>query len=167
MTGRTAPRPRRRGTLYVSPNGTRRRGRHAVRPDDAHLGDHPHRRRRDDLPARRDLQPAPQTVTIAPGNNGTSSARKNLSAYPGETPVLNFSAQTEDSANRGLALNGNYWHIYGLVVERAGDNGIFVGGSNNIIERTVTRFNRDSGPADLAGSPRAPRRASGRPTTSS
>ncbi|HUR02242.1 MAG TPA: carbohydrate-binding protein, partial [Nonomuraea sp.] len=86
-----------------------------------------------------------QTVTIAPGNNGTSSARKNLSAYPGETPVLNFSAMSEDSANRGLALNGSYWHLYGIVVEHAGDNGIFVGGSNNIIERTVTRFNRDSG----------------------
>ncbi len=86
-----------------------------------------------------------QTVTIAPGNNGTSSARKNLYAYPGETPVLNFAAQTEDSANRGLALNGSFWHIYGLIVERAGDNGIFIGGSDNIVERTVTRFNRDSG----------------------
>jgi len=86
-----------------------------------------------------------QTITIAAGNDGTSSARKNLSAYPGETPVLNFSAMTEDPANRGLALNGSFWHVTGLVVERAGDNGIFVGGSNNIIERTVTRFNRDSG----------------------
>ncbi|MEV6880295.1 carbohydrate-binding protein [Amycolatopsis sp. NPDC051128] len=86
-----------------------------------------------------------QTVTIAPGNNGTSSARKNLSAYPGETPVLNFSAMTEDPANRGLALNGSYWRVSGLVVQRAGDNGIFVGGSNNIVERVVTRFNRDSG----------------------
>jgi 3-keto-disaccharide hydrolase len=85
------------------------------------------------------------TITIAAGNNGTSSARKTLSAYPGEVPVLNFSAQAEDPANRGLALNGNYWHLYGVVVEHAGDNGIFVGGSNNIIERTVTRFNHDTG----------------------
>ncbi|MFF5077150.1 family 16 glycoside hydrolase [Actinoplanes sp. NPDC000266] len=86
-----------------------------------------------------------QTVTIAPGNNGTSSARKLLTAYPGEVPVLNFAAQAEDPANRGLAVNGNYWHVRGIVVERAGDNGIFVGGSNNIFERTITRFNRDSG----------------------
>jgi len=85
------------------------------------------------------------TVTIAPGNDGTASARKTLSAYPGETPVLNFSAMAEDPANRGLAVNANYWRVYGIVVERAGDNGIFVGGSNNIIERTITRFNRDSG----------------------
>jgi len=86
-----------------------------------------------------------QTVTIGPDNNGTASARKNLSAYQGETPVLNFSAMAEADANRGLAVNGSYWHLYGVVVQRAGDNGIFVGGSNNIIERTVTRFNRDSG----------------------
>ncbi|MDX3227954.1 right-handed parallel beta-helix repeat-containing protein [Streptomyces sp. ME19-01-6] len=86
-----------------------------------------------------------QTVTIPPGNDGTSSARKELSAYPGETPVLNFSAMSEDPANRGLAVNGSFWHIYDITVERAGDNGIFVGGSNNIIERTVTRFNHDTG----------------------
>jgi hypothetical protein len=86
-----------------------------------------------------------QTVTIAPGNNGTSSARKNISAYPGEKPVLNFSAMAEDPANRGLAVNGNYWHVTGIVVQYAGDNGIFVGGSNNIIERVETRFNHDSG----------------------
>ncbi|WP_432994025.1 family 16 glycoside hydrolase [Dactylosporangium sp. CA-233914] len=85
------------------------------------------------------------TITIAVGNNGTSSAMKNITAYPGETPVLNFSAQSEDPANRGLAVNGNYWHITGIVVERAGDNGIFIGGNNNVIERVVTRFNRDSG----------------------
>ncbi|MFI8190804.1 carbohydrate-binding protein [Streptomyces sp. NPDC085946] len=86
-----------------------------------------------------------QTVTIAADNSGTSAARKTLAAYPGETPVLNFSAQTEDPANRGLAVNGSYWHVKGIVVERAGDNGIFVGGSNNVFERTVTRFNRDTG----------------------
>jgi hypothetical protein len=85
------------------------------------------------------------TVTIPVGKNGTSAARTTLAAYPGETPVLNFSAQTESSANRGLQLNASYWHIRGLVVERAGDNGIYVGGSNNVIERTVTRFNRDTG----------------------
>jgi hypothetical protein len=86
-----------------------------------------------------------ELITIAPGNNGTASARKELSAYPGETPVLNFSAMAEDPANRGLTVNGNFWRIYGVVVEHAGDNGIFIGGSNNIVERTVTRFNRDSG----------------------
>lgn len=86
-----------------------------------------------------------QTVTIPQGNDGTSAARKTLAAYPGETPVLDFSGQSEDPANRGLAVNGSYWHVKGVVVQRAGDNGIFVGGSNNVFERTVTRFNRDTG----------------------
>ncbi len=85
------------------------------------------------------------TVTVAPGNNGTAAARKTIAAYPGETPVLDFSAMAEASSNRGLALNGNHWHVKGLIVQRAGDNGIYVGGSDNVIERTVTRFNRDTG----------------------
>ncbi|WP_460067867.1 carbohydrate-binding protein [Streptomyces sp. YKOK-I1] len=85
------------------------------------------------------------TVTIPQTNNGTSAARTTLSAYPGETPVLNFSAQSESSSNRGLQLFGSYWKVYGVVVERAGDNGIYVGGSHNVIERTVTRYNRDTG----------------------
>ncbi|MFB4420553.1 right-handed parallel beta-helix repeat-containing protein [Streptomyces sp. QL37] len=86
-----------------------------------------------------------ETVTIPPGNDGTSSARTTLAAYPGETPVLDFSAMSEDPANRGLAVNGAYWHVDGIIVEHAGDNGIFVGGSNNVIEHVVTRFNHDSG----------------------
>ncbi|MFI6120919.1 right-handed parallel beta-helix repeat-containing protein [Streptomyces sp. NPDC051064] len=86
-----------------------------------------------------------ETVTIPPGNDGTSSARTTLAAYPDETPVLNFAAMSEDPANRGLAVNGAYWHIDGIIVEHAGDNGIFVGGSDNVIEHVVTRFNHDSG----------------------
>ncbi len=85
------------------------------------------------------------TITIPEGNNGASGNLKTLSAYAGETPILNFSVQTELSTNRGLQLYGNYWHIQGLIVERAGDNGIFVGGSHNVIERCTTRYNRDSG----------------------
>ncbi|WP_030440074.1 cellulose-binding protein [Actinoplanes subtropicus] len=85
------------------------------------------------------------TVTIAAGDNGAAGALKTLSAYPGETPVLDFSAQSENSANRGLQLMGNYWHVYGITVQHAGDNGIFIGGSSNIVERVVTAFNRDSG----------------------
>jgi hypothetical protein len=85
------------------------------------------------------------TVTVPAGTDGTSGARTTLSAYPGETPVLDFSAQSESSSNRGLQLNASYWHVYGLVVQHAGDNGIYVGGSNNVIERTVTAYNRDTG----------------------
>ncbi|RPE42291.1 hypothetical protein EDD90_5416 [Streptomyces sp. Ag109_O5-1] len=85
------------------------------------------------------------TVTIPAGSNGTSGALTTLSAYPGETPVLDFSAQSESSSNRGVQLFANYWHLYGLTVEHAGDNGIYVGGSNNVVERVVTAYNRDTG----------------------
>ncbi|MGP4115501.1 right-handed parallel beta-helix repeat-containing protein [Streptomyces sp. 4N509B] len=85
-----------------------------------------------------------ETVVIE-GSDGTADARTTLSAYPGETPVLNFSAQAEDPANRGLALVASYWHLHGIVVEHAGDNGILVAGHHNVVERTVTRFNRDTG----------------------
>jgi hypothetical protein len=84
-------------------------------------------------------------VVIERGNDGTAGARKQLFAYPGETPILNFSAMAEDSANRGLTVNGSCWHVKGLVVEWAGDNGIFIGGSYNTIERCITRYNRDTG----------------------
>lgn len=85
------------------------------------------------------------TITIPAGSDGTSAARTTLTAYNGETPVLNFSSQTESSSNRGLQLYANYWHVYGLTVEHAGDNGIYVGGSDNVIERTVTAYNHDTG----------------------
>jgi fibronectin type 3 domain-containing protein len=85
------------------------------------------------------------TITIARGNNGTASQQKNLFAFGSERPVLNFSAQTFDSANRGVQLNGFFWHFRGLEITGAGDNGLFIGGNNNTIERCVTHHNRDSG----------------------
>jgi pectate disaccharide-lyase len=84
-------------------------------------------------------------ITVARGNDGTAVAPKHIYAYAGETPVLNFSAQAELSNNRGLTLNGHHWHVKGIIVEGAGDNGIFIGGNNNTVEKCVTRRNRDTG----------------------
>ena len=86
-----------------------------------------------------------ETVHIEPGNDGLANDRTELFAYPGETPVLDFSAQSEDSSNRGIAMGGDWWHFYGIIVENAGDNGILLGGDHNIIERVVTRYNADTG----------------------
>jgi hypothetical protein len=85
------------------------------------------------------------TITIARGNNGTASQPKNIFAFSGERPILNFSAQAFNSSNRGLQLNGFFWHLRGLEVMGAGDNGLFIGGNNNTIELCVTHHNRDSG----------------------
>src|SRR6266508_3002075 len=85
------------------------------------------------------------TITIARGNNGTASQPKNLFACGSERPVLNFSAQSFSSSNRGIQLNGFFWHFRVLCVMGACDNGIFIVGNNNTIERCVTHDNRDSG----------------------
>lgn len=85
------------------------------------------------------------TITIQRGNDGSSSARKNIFAYGSEKPVLNFSSQAFGSSNRGLQIFGNYWHVRGIQVTGAGDNGIFIGGSYNIIENCITNANRDTG----------------------
>ncbi|MBO2008207.1 InlB B-repeat-containing protein [Hymenobacter negativus] len=82
-------------------------------------------------------------VTIAYGNNGTTGKR--IEAYQGQVPVLNFSGQATANANRGFTVNGNKWYIKGLIVERAGDNGIYVGGSFCTFELCTTRYNKDSG----------------------
>ncbi|CAG7614187.1 cellulose-binding domain-containing protein [Actinacidiphila bryophytorum] len=84
-------------------------------------------------------------IEIQTGNSGSSGALKEISAYPGEKPVLDFSGEDAASSDRGIQLNGNYWHLYGLTVQHAADNGIFVGGSNNVVERVVTAYNRDTG----------------------
>lgn len=74
--------------------------------------------------------------TIRLSAAGTNDAKINLRKYPlDETrPRLDFSAMAENSSNRGLMLSGNHWHIYGIDVFKAGDNCMFVSGSNNTIE---------------------------------
>ncbi len=86
-----------------------------------------------------------KTILIAEGNNGTSSAMKKIVAYGNDKPVLDFSAMSEDSSNRGVVLAANYWHIKGITIKGAGDNGMLLAGSNNIIEACTFTENRDSG----------------------
>ena len=90
------------------------------------------------------------TTTISVSKSGTSSARCYLIAYPGERALLDFSAMTVNSGNRGVNLKGSYWHIRGLDIKGAGDNGMIVSGSNNIIEFCSFFENRDTG-LQLAG----------------
>ncbi|MEO2064849.1 MAG: glycosyl hydrolase family 28 protein [Christiangramia sp.] len=51
-----------------------------------------------------------------------------------ERPLLDFSALTEDSSHQGIVLKADNWHIRGLRVFKAGDNGMQVRGNNNVIE---------------------------------
>lgn len=85
------------------------------------------------------------TILIADTNNGTASANKNITAYSGEVPVLDFSGQSIADANRGFVLDGDYWHITGLTISGAGDNGMLLSGNNNTIEKCIFTKNHDSG----------------------
>jgi len=87
------------------------------------------------------------TSTLGLSQDGSESDPILLSAYPldDERPLLDFSAMAEDSGNRGLSLSGDYWHVYGVDVLGAGDNGMFVGGSHNTIEYATFSECADTG----------------------
>ena len=83
------------------------------------------------------------TGTINISRSGTSTNRYYLLSYPGERPLLNFS--TEPYGSRGIRVSGSYWHIKGFDITRAGDNGMNMSGSNNIIEFCSFSENYDTG----------------------
>lgn len=83
------------------------------------------------------------TITIAESNSGKEGQYKTLSAYPGAEVVLDFSKQA--FGKRGIALEGSYWHFYGITICNAGDNGMILAGDYNIIEMCVFDGNKDTG----------------------
>ncbi len=83
------------------------------------------------------------TVTIS--RSGLTNARYHLLAYPGERPLLNCSGQATSGTNRGIYHKGNYWYIRGLDIKGAGDNGMIITGSHNIVEHCSFFENRDTG----------------------
>lgn len=85
------------------------------------------------------------SIIIADTNNGTSSANKNVVAYGTEVPVIDFSSQAVADANRGVVLDGDYWHFTGITISSAGDNGMLLSGNNNTIEKCIFSKNHDSG----------------------
>ena len=86
-----------------------------------------------------------KTITIKKENSGEDGNYKSLSAYPGARVVIDFSAQVCDSGNRGIILDADYWHIYGITISGAGDNGMLLAGSHNIIEMCIFENNQDTG----------------------
>ena len=59
--------------------------------------------------------------------------------------ILDFSEMLFDGSNRGVQIYGNYWHFYRVEICGAGDNGMYVAGSHNIIEECLFYNNRDTG----------------------
>jgi hypothetical protein len=88
------------------------------------------------------------TVSISGSKSGTAANPIKLLAFPGESPILDFRSQPYNANNgglKGISLNGSYWQIKGLTIQYAADNGLAIGGSNNIVEQVVARQNQDSG----------------------
>jgi pectate disaccharide-lyase len=85
-----------------------------------------------------------QTVRLTRSGEATRPIR--IFAGPGTRPVFDFSAQTQgDSAARGIAVSGSYFHLRGLELMKAGDNCINVSGSHNTFENLVIHECSDTG----------------------
>ncbi|UII28616.1 RICIN domain-containing protein [Fulvivirga maritima] len=84
------------------------------------------------------------TVVIPRNKSGSSSSPIRVWA-DGGVPIFNFSAQSENSSNRGIVLDANYWHFRGITIQQAGDNGMLVAGNNNTIEDCIFHSNHDTG----------------------
>lgn len=59
--------------------------------------------------------------------------------------VFDFHNMIFDGTNRGIQIYGDYWHVYGIEVCNAGDNGMYIAGSHNIIENCQFYNNKDTG----------------------
>lgn len=85
--------------------------------------------------------------TIGISKSGLNGNLISLFGYPldEERPQFDFSSMTESSSNRGLSLSGDFWHIKGIDVLSAGDNGMNISGDNNLIEFCTFSENADTG----------------------
>ncbi|MFO7673894.1 MAG: right-handed parallel beta-helix repeat-containing protein [Lutibacter sp.] len=71
------------------------------------------------------------TISIS----GTSQNKITLLGKEGQNrPKLDFSSMVENSANQGIVLTADYWHIKGIDIYKAGDNGMQIKGHHNLIE---------------------------------
>jgi hypothetical protein len=94
------------------------------------------------------------SATVKITASGTATAPINLfaeNAYS-KRALFDFRTQGYGSANQGIILQANWWHLKGIDVWGAGDNGMQItggssnsGGSNNIVEWCSFYENMDAG----------------------
>lgn len=83
-----------------------------------------------------------QTSTININVSGSAANVLKIWAYPGESPVFDFTGQTSSD---GLKVSANYVHIKGVEVMHATHNGINISGANNIVDQCKIHDNSNSG----------------------
>lgn len=89
-------------------------------------------------------------ITIPYGNNGSSNAYKVLRAADQANVIFDCSAQPYITSDlglnaRGLQIEGDYWYVSDITVYNAADNGIFIAGKHNVVEKCILKGNRDTG----------------------
>lgn len=91
-------------------------------------------------------------LTVRLKKSGTAEAPITIRNYADEQPIFDFEQQLLDCnrdrskvGDRGMLITGNYWHLYGLHIMHAADNGIKLEGSWNRIERCEFSYNLDTG----------------------
>jgi len=85
-------------------------------------------------------------TTMVFSKSGTETDPIRVWAMPGTRPILDYASLPRGvSALRGIEVRGNYWHIKGLEIQNAADNGIAISGSHNIIEDVILHNNGDTG----------------------
>jgi len=86
--------------------------------------------------------------------SGSSGNLITVMAYPSDIvvasdrPILNFWGMVVGSSNQGLHVTGGYWHLKGLRIRGAGDNGMLMetaAATQNVIEFCDFFENRDAG----------------------
>ena len=64
----------------------------------------------------------------------------------GTYPVIDFQKARDNGATcRGFTISGSTLYMKYLIIQSAGDNGIWVSGSKNVLDHIITRYNNDSG----------------------
>lgn len=78
----------------------------------------------------------------------TAGAIVGVQQADGTYPVLDFSGLRDSgSTSRGLTIASTASNklIQNIIVEKSGDNGIYINGKNNTIEHVIARYNGDTG----------------------
>jgi hypothetical protein len=102
---------------------------------------------------------AGDTVILAGGTYALSATIKIITSGTSTAPIclfaenaftkradFNFISQGFGSSNQGIVLSGSWWHLKGIDVHDAGDNGMQItGGSNNVVEWCSFYQNSDAG----------------------
>ena len=82
---------------------------------------------------------------VIEGRNGSKEFPITVKAENIGKAIIDFSNMVFNSNNRGIQIDADWWVLYGLIIKGAGDNGIYIGGHHNWVERCETYLCRDSG----------------------